>query len=111
MANRSVFGRIGGFVRAFAAKSLSIVQSFTPITAIRSALTRSDTNRGLNANVVMACIFWIQRVFTESVLIVQRRISDDMWERWLDSPLELLVAKPNDYYGGDELWKATVCPT
>lgn len=103
--------RIGTIARGFqrfAAKALSIVKPFYPTTMIRTSVTPSDTNRGLAANVVMACIFWIQRVFTEGTLVIQRRTPQLMWERVVDHRVETLIARPNAFYDGDALWKATV---
>ncbi len=97
--------------RAFATKALSIItgsDGFIPISLVRSSITSVETNRALWANVVMAPVFWILRNFTEAELVIQRRIGDDnLWDRVPDHPIELLIAGPNDTYGGDELWKAT----
>ncbi len=96
----------GGFAR----KALSIIATsdgFIPFSLVRGGITPADSNRGLLSNIVMACVMWIQRTFTEAELVIQRRKSDGIWERVLDHPVETLIAEPNEFYGGDELWKAT----
>lgn len=66
-----------------------------------------DIGEGLNSNVVMGPVGWIMRNFTEAEAVVQVR-RNRVWEYSEDHPLELLIARPNPYYGDDLLWKATV---
>lgn len=106
----TVFREIPKRIAAFSRKALSVLLEkppFYPISIIRGGITGVDSNRGLKANVVMACVFWIQRAFTEAELVIQRRKPDGMWERVLDHPVEMLIERPNDFYDSDALWKAT----
>src|SRR5678815_5593358 len=106
----TVFRDIPKRIAAFARKALTIISDstgFAPISVIRGGITPVDSNRALLSNIVMACVMWIQRTFTEAELVIQRRKPDGIWERVLDHEVETLIAAPNDAYGGDELWKAT----
>jgi HK97 family phage portal protein len=75
------------------------------------------SGEGLDSNVVMAPVEWIMRTFTEAEAGVQRRREDTrvgsgrlkrpVWEWATDHAADLLIDKPNDFYDGDALWKAT----
>ena len=62
--------------------------------------------QGMDANVVMAPVQFIQRTFTQSVPIVEERADDRKWTPLPDHPLERLLADPNPFYDGDTLAKA-----
>lgn len=62
---------------------------------------------GLDSNVVMAPVNWILRNFTEAELRMQRR-TKRMWDPLEDHRVVELIDRPNPYYDGDLLWKATV---
>lgn len=66
-----------------------------------------DIGDGLNSNVIMGPVGWIMRNFTEAEAVVQVR-RNRMWEYSEDHPLELVLTRPNPFYGDDLLWKATV---
>jgi HK97 family phage portal protein len=69
-----------------------------------------DVGQGYDSNVIMAPIFWIMRTFTEAHAEVESK-TNGIWRHVdEDAPpaaLERLIDKPNDFYGGDALWKAT----
>lgn len=65
------------------------------------------TGDGLDSNVLVAPVLWVCRNFTEAHACVQSRTSQ-IWREVENHPVELLMDKPNDFYGGDELWQATV---
>ena len=67
---------------------------------------RRDVGEGLDSGVVMAPINWILRNFTEAELVMQRK-GRGMWEPMESHPLVDLVERPNEFYDGDLLWKAT----
>jgi HK97 family phage portal protein len=74
-----------------------------------------EVGMGLDSNVVMAPVMWIMRTFTEAVARVQSRTATEVagvqvrgvWKWIEDHPLELLLERPNEFYNGDALWKAT----
>ncbi len=68
---------------------------------------RHDIQEGLDSNVIMAPVMWIMRTFTEATARVQSRNDEDVWKWKLDHDLEVLIDRPNDFYDGDGLWKAT----
>jgi len=65
-----------------------------------------DVGDGMHSNVVMAPVRWVLRNFTEAEAVVQVR-RNRLWERSDDHALELLLTRPNPFYGDDLLWKAT----
>lgn len=67
----------------------------------------ADLRGGLDSNVVMAPVCWIQRVFTEAEPVVEVH-GDGRWRALNGHKLGLRLQNPNDYYDGDTLWKATV---
>lgn len=62
---------------------------------------------GLESNVVMAPIHWILRNFTEATAVVQRRVKR-VWHEQEDHNLANLLSRPNPFYSGGMLWKATL---
>lgn len=95
------------------AKDLSINSEFTPKDArLREHLPRTryhysrDVGIGLDSNVVMSPVNWITRNFTESDLLMERE-RDGTWEVMQDDLTDLLK-RPNDFYGGTLLWRATL---
>lgn len=87
---------------------------FTPIDSFR--INRLPNSRfpygrsvkdGLDSNVVMAPVNWILRNFTEAELRMQRR-TKRMWQPLEDHDVVRLIDRPNKYYDGDLLWKATL---
>ena len=62
---------------------------------------------GLESNVVMAPIHWITRNFTEATAVVQRKVRL-AWQEAVDHRLAARLRKPNRYYSGSMLWKATL---
>lgn len=66
-----------------------------------------EVGQGLDSNVVMSPIGWIMRNFTEAEPVVEQR-NGRAWEYSEDHALELLMARPNPFYGNDLLWKATI---
>lgn len=81
---------------------------------VRSTLPRTsyaywrDVQGGFDSNVVMAPVLWIMRTFTEAELIVQAKNARGVWHTVDDHPLVRRVNQPNEFYDGDELWKATI---
>lgn len=87
---------------------------FTPVESFRiNTLPNSrfpygrSVKDGLDSNVVMAPVNWILRNFTEAELRMQRR-TKRMWQPLEDHDVVKLIDRPNQYYDGDLLWKATL---
>lgn len=68
---------------------------------------QKDVREGLDSNVIMAPVAWVMRTFTEARPVVQTRRGSGIWEIATDHPLEALLAKPNPFYDGDSLMKAS----
>jgi len=49
---------------------------------------------------------WIMRTFTEAHAVVESR-TVGIWKAIEDHGAEVLIDRPNEYYDGDALWKAT----
>jgi HK97 family phage portal protein len=92
----------------FLTKSLTIIRdNFIPV-GVRNWLGIGQIRtEGLASNVVMAPVFWIMRNFTQSVAVVQRREDRGIWKNVMDHDGELLIVRPNPFYNGGTLWKAT----
>ena len=60
-------------------------------------------------SIVIACVRWVQRVFSEAPMMLQQWLKDRAeWEdRHVDDLLHLLE-RPNTHYNGTALWKATI---
>lgn len=67
----------------------------------------ASVHGGLESNVVMAPIHWITRNFTEATPIVQRRVRRS-WHEQEGHALANLMRRPNPFYSGNMLWKATL---
>jgi HK97 family phage portal protein len=62
-----------------------------------------------SSSIVVACIRWVQRTFTEAPPILEEWIQDRKeWEQHQRDELLELLEKPNPYYNGSTLWKATI---
>jgi HK97 family phage portal protein len=60
-------------------------------------------------SIIIACVRWVQRVYSEAPLMLQRWLMDRAeWEDIHRDPVLDLLDRPNRYYGGTTLWKATV---
>lgn len=68
---------------------------------------RRDVRDGLDSNVIMAPVGWILRNFTQAEAIVER-LTGDTWKATPDHAIKRLMVKPNEFYGGGMLWKATL---
>ena len=107
----TVRDKLGGFFRRGAAV-MKAADNFISVDEIARSLPRTrypyarDVREGLDSGVVMAPINWILRNFTEAEMVMQRKRSG-MWEPLDTHPLVELVERPNPFYDGDLLWKAT----
>lgn len=103
--------KIGGLFRR-GAEVMKAADNFISVDEIARSLPRTrypygrDVREGLDSGVVMAPINWILRNFTEAELVMQRK-RKGMWEPLDTHPLIELVDRPNPFYDGDLLWKAT----
>ena len=68
---------------------------------------RNVVGDGLGSSVLMSPIKWIQRTFPEAPLQVTRKDGDQV-EALPDHPLSILLDRPNRFYAGSDLWKATI---
>ena len=60
-------------------------------------------------SIVISCIRWMQRVFTEAPPIVERWVEDRQeWEQHARDEVLDLLEHPNGFYNGATLWKATI---
>ena len=60
-------------------------------------------------SIVISCVRWVQRVFTEAPPIVERWVNDRQeWEQHMREEVLDLLERPNGFYNGATLWKATV---
>lgn len=60
-------------------------------------------------SIVIACIRWVQRVYSEAPLMLQQWLPDKgEWEDHHRDPILSLLDKPNPFYSGTTLSKATV---
>src|SRR5687768_15501323 len=75
--------------------------------SIPRSLSSAFGQDGLDSNVVMACVFWIMRTFTEAVAIVESWSGQPkVWKYVEDHKVELLIDRPNAFYDADAMWKA-----
>jgi len=68
---------------------------------------QSAVGDGRGSAIVVACIRWLTRAFLEAPLRVRRYDGDDLVPE-PRHPLLALVRRPNPYYAGRALWKATL---
>ncbi len=96
----------------------------TMLTAVRQAparggwvtslLNRTNLNYAAlveadQSPIVIACVRWVQRTFTEAPPVLEQWLEDrSEWEQHQRAPLLDLLEQPNRYYNGATLWKATV---
>src|SRR5215813_12549866 len=103
---------IGQYARAklkewFAPQYLGSLGSFlmgVPRTEYNYA---RDLGDGLSSSVVMPIVQFLQRTFPEAQPIVQRR-EGAKWETVQGHPLPRLLAQPNAYYSGAQLWMTSM---
>ena len=86
----------------FIPRDILLEDEFLPRT---NYVYKNDTRHGLRSNVFMSPVMWVMRTSTEADARVQAR-RDGMWQFVEDHPVELLLANPNPFYGGDSLFKA-----
>lgn len=65
-----------------------------------------EVGLGLDSNVVMSPVNWILQNFTMGRLVLER-LREGVWQE-TDSELVDLIARPNDFYSGNLLWKGTL---
>ena len=102
--------RFGARVRGWFRRAKGIQAAhFISVDEVRQAnagVGLGKVGQGLDANVVMAPVQFIQRTFTQSVPVVEERAEFRKWDYVPDHELELLLANPNPFYDGDTLTKA-----
>ncbi len=97
--------RIGGWLRQLA--GIRAGDDFVSVDEIRHGRSGAGkVGQGLDSNVVMAPIQFIQRTFTQSIPIVEEAADGRKWKPLDTHPLEHLLANPNQFYDGDTLAKA-----
>ena len=97
--------RIGGWLRRLTGIRAS--DDFVSVDEIRHGRAGAGkVGQGLDSNVVMAPIQFIQRTFTQSVPVVEEIDDLEKWTHVPRHPLERLLADPNPFYDGDTLAKA-----
>jgi len=105
---------LGSWVKAWMNRPETKADDFLPVgTEWEGTLpaTQFPYNRavgkGLDSNVIMSPVLWIIRNFTEATPVVQRLTAGE-WRDTREHALTVKIAEPNDYYDGDQLWKATL---
>lgn len=68
---------------------------------------KAQVGDGYGSSVLMAPVKFIQRVFPEAPLQV-KRVQGVEEEIFPNHPLIQKIRKPNDYYSGNNLWRATI---
>jgi hypothetical protein len=63
---------------------------------------------GLRSSVLMAPLNWMMRTFPEAPAVVEKLGRDKQWQELSPHPLTGLLESPNPFYGGLELFMATV---
>ena len=97
--------RISGWLGRL--RGIKASDDFVSVDEVRQARGGlGKVGQGLDANVVMAPVQFIQRTFTQSVPIVEERAEGRKWKPLDEHPLEDLLADPNPFYDGDTLAKA-----
>ncbi len=104
MSGRSIYS----LTKSIVTKSLNrIIHSVSPVTFGFLPRTRRDyrqqVGNGLESNVFMAPLRFIMRNFVQATLVVQK---DEDVE--FDHPMLELIKKPNRFYSGTDLWRATI---
>lgn len=80
------------------------MDAMLPATQINYAAKVGD---GLGSSVLAGPLHWLMRNFPQAPPLVQR-LRKEQWMSLPLHPLTDLLAKPNDFYGGRELWMATI---
>jgi HK97 family phage portal protein len=75
-----------------------------PTTKIDYAREVGD---GLGSSVLVPVLNWIARNFTQAPVMVERLVKDQ-WTPDPEHPVLDLLQEPNPFYGGRELWMATI---
>lgn len=86
---------------AFGIKS----ELFVSVQQVQQATSGTVAESGLDANVIMAPIQFIQRTFTQASAVVQKKQSG-RWSVVEEHAVEDLLAQPNTFYDGDAMTKA-----
>ncbi len=68
---------------------------------------RRQVGDGYGSSVIMAPVKFIQRVFPEAPLQVKSKKGKEE-EIFEDHPMVQRIRRPNEYYSGNALWKATI---
>ena len=68
----------------------------------------SKVGDGRGSSVVAACIAWVCRTFPEAPVQIVQMEPDGTETILHDHPLAALLARPNAFYSGELLWKATL---
>jgi len=66
-----------------------------------------EVGDGLQSSVIAPPLNWLMRNFPQAAPVVER-LRDGEWERVEPHPLTDLLARPTPFYGGRELWMATI---
>jgi HK97 family phage portal protein len=103
--------RLPRFLRNLVRKSFDFIRADGVIdnATVHRALSyyARQVGDGLDSNVIAAPVMWLMRAFTEAEAVVQRS-TNGVWKRAEDHPAEALIARPNGFYSGNALWKATI---
>lgn len=68
----------------------------------------SEVGDGTGSSTVMAPLHWIARTFPEAPPMVWKQLDDGQLEPQRTHPMLRLLRKPNEFYSGANLWKATL---
>jgi HK97 family phage portal protein len=66
-----------------------------------------EVGDGTGSSVVMAPLQWLCRTFPEAPLVVDKRNGDE-WDVQVKHDLAMLIARPNPFWSGEQLWWATI---
>jgi HK97 family phage portal protein len=92
----------------------SIITGITPHSYYGWGLSLNRTLDYSRANpeyssIVVACLRWVQRTFTEAPPILEQWVEErEEWAQIYRDPLLDLLERPNPYYNGSTLLKATI---
>lgn len=113
MAKKGWLARaIGSFLAAVAAPLTAIQHPAAGVGWLHLNRTSINYERESNpeaSSIVMACVGWVQRTFSEAPAIVEEwQEARQEWEQYSRNEILDLLERPNPYYNGTTLWKATV---
>lgn len=75
----------------------------------RTAINYAAMVRPDQSSIVVACIRWVQRTFTEAPALLEHWNAErEEWAQVVRDELLDLLETPNPYYNGSTLWKATI---